>query len=58
MLKYEGWKKISVLSIPEVGVKRQKKEEEKKVDENNGQLFFVRHHGWSTQARLDQKKKK
>ena len=26
----------------------------KKVGENNGQLRFVRHHGWHTQARLDQ----
>ena len=34
-----------------VGEKRRKK---KKVDENNGQLCFVRHHGWRTQARLDQ----
>ena len=25
-----------------------------KVDENNGQLRFVRHHVWRTQARLDQ----
>ena len=25
------------------------------VGENNGQLRFVRHHGWRTQARLDQK---
>ena len=24
---------------------------------NAGQLRFVRHHGWRTQARLDQKKK-
>ena len=26
----------------------------KKVGENNGQLRFVRHHGWRTQAPLDQ----
>ena len=26
----------------------------KKVGENNGQLRFVRHRGWRTQARLDQ----
>ena len=26
----------------------------KKVGENNGQLRFVRHHEWRTQARLDQ----
>ena len=25
-----------------------------KVGENNGQLRFIRHHGWRTQARLDQ----
>ena len=29
-----------------------------KEGENNGQLRFVRHHVWRTQARLDQKKKK
>ena len=38
--------------------RRKKKEKEekkkKKVGENNGQLRFVRHHGWRTQARLDQ----
>ena len=33
------------------GPKRKKK---KKVGENNGQLRFIRHHGWRTQARLDQ----
>ena len=27
----------------------------KKVGENNGQLRLVRHHGWRTQARMDQK---
>ena len=27
----------------------------KKVGENNGQLYFVRHHEWRTQASLDQK---
>ena len=27
----------------------------KKVGVNNGQLRFVRNHGWCTQARLDQK---
>ena len=30
-------------------------EKEKKVGENNGQLRFVRHHRWRTQAHLDQK---
>ena len=34
---------------------RKKEKIEKKVGENNGQLCFVRHHGWRTQARLDQK---
>ena len=33
------------------GLKREKK---KKVGENNGQLHFIRHHGWRTQTRLDQ----
>ena len=31
-----------------------KKKKKKKVGENNGQLRFVRHHVWRTQARLDQ----
>ena len=34
--------------------KKKKKERKKKVGENNGQLCFIRHHGWRTQARLDQ----
>ena len=34
--------------------KRRRKKRRKKVGENNGQLRFVRHHGWHTQARLDQ----
>ena len=29
----------------------------KKVGKKNGQFRFVRHHGWHTQAGLDQKKK-
>ena len=39
------------------GVEKKKKKEEKKkkVGENNGQLRFVRHHGWRTQAFPDQK---
>ena len=49
-------------SFPEVGEnqkaekkkKKKKKEKKKKVAENNGQLRFVRHHVWRTQARLDQ----
>ena len=31
-----------------------KRKKKKKVGENNGQLRFVRHHVWRTQARLDQ----
>ena len=38
--------------------KEKRRRKKKKVGENNGQLCFVRHHGWRTQARLDQKKKK
>ena len=34
---------------------RRSLKKKKKVGENNGQLRFVRHHGWRTQARLDQK---
>ena len=34
--------------------RRRRRKERKKVGENNGQLRFVRHHGWRTQARLDQ----
>ena len=37
------------------GVGKKEKKKKKKVGENNGQLRFVRHHGWRTQARLDQK---
>ena len=33
-----------------------KKKKKKKVGENNGQLRFVRHHVWRSQARLDQLK--
>ena len=35
--------------------KERKRKKKKKVGENNGQLRFVRHHVWRTQARLDQK---
>ena len=35
--------------------RKKKKKRKKKVGENNGQLRFVRHHVWRTQARLDQK---
>ena len=38
------------------GEKKEKKKKKKKVGENNGQLRFVRHHVWRTQARLDQNK--
>ena len=49
-------------SFPEVGEKKKEKKKERKkekkegekIGENNGQLRFVRHHGWRTQARLDQ----
>ena len=34
--------------------KEKRKKKKKKVGENNGQLRFVRHHVWRTQARLDQ----
>ena len=34
--------------------KRRRRKKKKKVGENNGQLRFVRHHVWRTQARLDQ----
>ena len=34
--------------------RKRRKKKKKKVGENNGQLPFVRHHGWRTQARLDQ----
>ena len=34
--------------------RRKRKKKKKKVGENNGQLRFVRHHVWRTQARLDQ----
>ena len=36
--------------------KKKKKKKKKKEGENNGQLCFVRHHVWRTQARLDQHK--
>ena len=52
MPKYWGKQIFSHGSFPEVGEKQ--KAEKKKVGENNGQLCFVRHHGWRTQASLDQ----
>ena len=41
MPKYEGWKKIIVLSIPEVGQKQDmlKEEERAKVTDYNGQYL-------------------
>ena len=59
MPKYGGKQIFSHGSLPEVGIKVEGREEEekerrKKVGENNGQLRFVRHHGWCTQAHLDQ----
>ena len=61
MPKYWGKQIFMHGKFPEVGEKEkaEKKEEEKrrrkkKVGENNGQLRFVRHHVWRTQARLDQ----
>ena len=50
MPKYLGKQIFSHGSFPEA----ESVEEEKKVGENNGQLRFVCHHGWLTQARLDQ----
>ena len=38
----------------EGGEKEKERRRKKKVGENNGQLRFVRHHVWRTQARLDQ----
>ena len=42
--------------IPRSGSKVEggERKKKKKVGENNGQLRFVRHHLWRTQARLDQ----
>ena len=37
-----------------MGEKQKALKEKRKVGENNGQLRFVRQHGWRTQARLDQ----
>ena len=45
--------------IPRSGSKakdgeKKRERERAKVGVNNGQLRFVRHHGWRTQAHLDQ----
>ena len=60
MPKYWGKQIFTHGRFPEVGEKqkaweKKEKERKKKVGENNGQLRFVRHHVWRTQARLDQK---
>ena len=49
--KLSSWMSPKWVKIRRRGRKKKKK---KKVGENNGQLRFVRHHGWRTQARLDQ----
>ena len=54
-----GGNKLSATGVSPKWVKirrrrRKKKERKKKVGENNGQLRFVRHHGWRTQARLNE----
>ena len=57
MPKYWGKQIFTHVRFPEVGEKKKaekKKRKKKKVGENNGQLRFVRHHVWRTQARLDQ----
>ena len=48
MPKYWGKQIFSHGSFSEVGEKQKAKG--KKVGENNGQLRFVRHHGWRMQA--------
>ena len=52
--KILGETKFQSREFPRSGWKAEGVEEEKKVGENNGQLHFVRHHVWRTQARLDQ----
>ena len=61
MPKYWGKQTFMNGRFPEVGEKykaekkkKEKKKKKKKVGENNGQLRFVRHHVWRTQARLVQ----
>ena len=48
------WPKASPLDM-DFGLCARAKLFKKKVGENNGQLRFVLHHGWRTQARLDKK---
>ena len=62
MPKYLGKQIFTHGSFPEVGEnqkaeKKKKKKKRRKIGEKNGQLHFVRHHGWRTQACLDQKGK-
>ena len=47
--------KFSAEGVSPKWVKSRRRRRKKKVGENNGQLRFVRHHVWRTQARLDQK---
>ena len=61
MPKYWGKQIFTHGRFPEVGLKveggekeKRRKKKKKKVGENNGQLRFVRHHAWRSQARLDQ----
>ena len=55
MPKYSAKQIFSHWSFPEVDEKQKAEKKKKKKRENNGQLRFVRHHGWRKQARLDQK---
>ena len=47
-------KKIFFFCIYLLEEEEEEKKRKKKVGENNGQLRFVRHHVWRTQANLDQ----
>ena len=50
-----GGNKSSVTGVSPKWMKsRRWRRKKKKEGENNGQLCFVRHHKWRTQARLDQ----
>ena len=54
--KILGETNFPIREFPRSGSKAEgvEKKKKKKVGENNGQLRFFRHHGWRTQARLDQ----
>ena len=55
MPKYWGKQIFTHGRFPEVSEKyKAEKKREKKRGENNGQLRFVCHHGWHTQAHLNQ----